>query len=157
MNLLFLIFAVTFPLLSISSEKLNLKPGETSFEFTQRIKVELDNIANIQPEKYIAEVDQYRETIEKFIEHKKRVCSGEFSTMILRSMEAETSKERQKLTREERKLCYREIKAFQITFINNMFNARKKYLNYLHTQRLIDLENTKIKVIKSLRAKFDPK
>ena len=29
---------------SNSDESLNLKPGETSFEFTQRIKQELDNI-----------------------------------------------------------------------------------------------------------------
>jgi len=137
----------------------NLSPmvGETSFDYSERIKKELGEIINIQPEKYVSEVDQYREIIEKFIEHKKRVCSGEFSTMVLQTSGLAVPQERKKLGRAERKLCYREIKAFQITFINNMFQARKKYLNFLHTQRLQELEDSKTRVIKSLRAKFDPK
>jgi hypothetical protein len=61
------------------------------------------------------------------------------------------------LSREERKLCFRELKALQVTFINNMYSARKRYLDFLHAKRVEELEQAREKSIKSLQDSFNKK
>ncbi len=133
--------------------------GETPFEYTKRIHSELKEIKQLKPEEYFQRIDTYRTHLEKYIEHKKRVCEGEFSTIILAGGEKaerlpNPRRSSNKLTREERKLCFRELKALQITFINNMFLSRKKYLDYLHQDRIGQLQKARENAIKSLNRSF---
>jgi hypothetical protein len=134
---------------------------ESPFEYTKRVHEDLNNIKALAPENYFQKIDNYRTDLEKYIDHKKRVCEGEFSTVILNPTQSKNSKslsdKRTKLSKEERKLCFRELKALQITFINNMYLARKKYLDYLHQKRIKELEDTRLEAVKSLRASFDKK
>ena len=133
------------------------KEPEEIFEYTGQVKAELEAIVNLSPEVYFQEIDKYRSVIEKYIEHKKRVCEGDFSTMVLDDKKGGASaehKESKKLSAEEKKLCFKELKALQITFINHMFLARKKYLDYLHSIRIMELTNSKKKIIKSLQDRF---
>jgi hypothetical protein len=130
--------------------------NETSFEYTNRVKRELNELENLKAEDYFQKADTYREIIEKYLDHKRRVCSGEFSTVVISAQNSTISNEGVKtsLSRDEKRLCYRELKAIQITFINNMYQARKKYLDYLHETRINELSKAREEAVKSLNASF---
>jgi hypothetical protein len=129
---------------------------ETSFEYTRRIQTELSLLEKLGPELYISKINNYRTSLEKYFEHKKRVCHGEFSTVVLKGSESSPAENlsKNKLSKEERKLCFREMKALQVTFINNMFLARKRYLVHLHEKRIKELSAAREKAINSLQASF---
>lgn len=135
------------------------KEPQNSFEYTQKVKKSLEDLKGLVGKDYYQKVDQYRALLEKYMDHKKRVCEGEFSTVILleeneSSKNKPPSKSNNKLSKDERKLCYRELKALQVTFIDNMFHARKNYLNYLHEEQLKALEDAREKSIKNIQSSF---
>ena len=72
-----------FMTLLVSQVNANQGESESNFEYTKRVHKELDQLREIKPERYIEKVDSYRVTLEKYIENKKRVCNGEFSTIVL--------------------------------------------------------------------------
>lgn len=126
------------------------------FDYTKRIHKSLEELKTLKPEDYFNNVDNYRIELEKFFDQKKRVCEGEFSTVILSESNSQEKKP-VKLKPEERKLCFRELKALQLTFINNLFQARKKYLSFLHKKRIKELETARENAVKSLQRSFDKK
>lgn len=138
------------------------KKGETTFEYTKRIHKQIEEVRSLTADDYASKIDQYREDIENFIEHKKRVCNGEFSTIVLGEKKIseeieEASKKTHKLGQEEKKLCFREMKALQVTFVNNMYLARKNYLEDLHKKRIKELGDARDKALRSLQESFDKK
>lgn len=128
-----------------------------SYEYTKEVKNSLEAIKILAPQKYFSEIDKYRSSLEKYINYKKRVCNGEFSTLILNEKDKSTKRSKKRLSVQERRLCLREMKALQITFINNMFLARKRYLDYLHGLRIEELRKIKEATIRSLKLEFDRK
>lgn len=155
---MFLKVLLLFTTFSFSQDNNEEKP-QTPFEYTKKIYNELEDIKKIKPEDYFAQIDEYRVGLEKYIDHKKRVCEGEFSFIILSdptlANKKDQSKKGNKLSKEEQALCFRELKALQITFINNMFVARKKYLDYLHKRRINELQSTRDIAIKELNKQFN--
>jgi hypothetical protein len=129
--------------------------AQESEEYTRKIREEIEAIKNLNPEEYVSKIDQYRLAVEKYIDHKKRVCNGEFSTIILSDSGEEQVRAEKRLGNEERKLCFREMKAIQISYINNMYSARKKYLDYLHALRIEELSKVRDQTIKSLQNSFE--
>jgi hypothetical protein len=128
------------------------------FEYTKRVAADLEKLKNLEPKNYFQKVDDFRTELEKYFDHKKRVCEGEFSTVILSGGgESSQNKKPVKLSKEERKLCFRELKALQVTFINNMYSARKRYLAFLHAKRIEELEEARENSIKSLQDSFNKK
>jgi hypothetical protein len=126
--------------------------------YSKEIQDSLTRLRNLTAQKYYKDIDSFRTDLEKYFEHKKRVCDGEFSTVILSELKAQKgnrSKKKIKLSSDERKLCFRELKALQVTFVNNMYVARKRYLEYLHINRLKELTQAREDSIKSIRASFD--
>lgn len=151
-----LFFLLPLIILSVASHAEEKNVAETPFEYTKRIHDELNAIKTLDPKVYFSKIDVYRSHLEKYIEHKKRVCDGEFSTIILSGKEeGDKSKPSRKLSKEERQLCFRELKALQITYINNMYVARKGYLDHLHQKRIQELQDSKDSAIKSLNSSFD--
>lgn len=129
----------------------------STFEYTSKIRDEIESINNLAPENFFKKVDVYRSNLEKYFLQKKKVCNGEFSTFILSEGKVRSdmpTSQARKLSREERQLCFREMKALQITYINNMFLARKKYLDFLHERRIAELMEAREKTIKSLQSTF---
>lgn len=126
---------------------------ESPFEYTQKIQKQLSDLKDLTPESFMVQVDQYRDNLEQYFEHKKRVCNGEFSTVIL-SEAGESRQDGKRLTKQERKLCFREMKALQSTYINNMHQARKRYLENLHSKRIQQLEDSREKALNDLNATF---
>ena len=136
-------------------------PEDNIVTYTQNISQVINDLKNLPPENYANEVDNIRSSIDRFIKFKKGVCQGEFSAIIINEQDETrdftTRNSKKKLSKEERKLCYRELKGIQVQFIQNMFFARKKYLIYLHDQQLKDLEISKEQAIQRLNVKFSKK
>ena len=129
----------------------------STFEYTKKIRDEIESIKELKPENFFKRVDTFRANLEKYFLQKKKVCNGEFSTFILSEGTVRSdlpANQARKLSKEERQLCFREMKALQITYINNMFLARKKYLDFLHERRIAELMEAREKSIQSLQSTF---
>lgn len=124
----------------------------------EQIAMDIKLIKKIVPEEYLQKIEEVRSRIIKYIDHKKRVCRGEFSTVILSNKNildgSEAGIKRESLTENERKLCFRELKSLQIELIENMFIVRKKYLSFLHLQQLEELDSYRKKAIEKISRSF---
>lgn len=135
-------------------DEASLSP-ESNLEYTKKIQNELEELKNLSADRFIQEIDHYRVDIDKYNEHKKRVCNGEFTTNVLGDEKAESrNSSKRKLNPAERKLCFREMKALQVTMINNMYTARKRFLEYMHEERMKELSLARDKVIEELQSTF---
>jgi hypothetical protein len=128
-----------------------------TFEYTKKIISVIRTIKDLTPDQFYKKIDHYRSNLEKYFLQKKKVCNGEFSTIILSEGRVRAdlpAMEPRKLSREERELCFREMKALQLEYINNMFLARKNYLDFLHERRVAELLEARETSIKSLQSTF---
>ena len=126
-------------------------------EYTKKIQKSLNSLKDLSADDYFKKIDEYRAALEKHFDHKKRVCDGEFSTIVLKNVKVTEGKvinKKVRLSKSERRLCFRELKALQVTFVNNMYVARKRYLNFLHQRRLKDLDESREATIQSLHSSF---
>ncbi|MFG1492635.1 hypothetical protein ACRXCV_04785 [Halobacteriovorax sp. GFR7] len=129
--------------------------GETQSEkeMSKVMYAKIEEVKNIPPKDYVTRTQVIRKEIDKYIDLKKGVCSGDYSTFVLDHKDIESSQH--KLTKIEKDLCYRELRAFQVTYINNLFIAKKNYLNHLHDERLKKLEEIREETLRSLKATYD--
>lgn len=153
------IFYITCLILSLSiyAEAENSKNENLMNEYTKKIKKSLDSLKELSADDYFKKIDDYRAALENHFDHKKRVCDGEFSTIVLKNVkdtEGKVVNKKVRLSKSERRLCFRELKALQVTFVNNMYVARKRYLNFLHERRLKDLDESREATIQSLHSSF---
>ena len=65
--------------------------------------------------------------------------------------------QKKRLSKEEKALCLRELKSMQRDFIDNIFQARIKYLDFLHKSQVKELHQAKADLIKSLDKNFQRK
>lgn len=128
---------------------------KNTFEYTREMSKKVNSISELKPEEFNGKIADIRKEIDKYVEHKKGVCQGEFSTVILEQTHAEKSE--YKLTKTEQELCYRELKALQITYINKLFTAKKNFLDYLHKERIKKLGSVREEALRQLQATFDKK
>jgi len=117
---------------------------------TQKVRAEIEKLKTLAPQDFVATAEKLVPLIEKYIERKRRVCQGEFSTIVLSGQEAESGPV-QKLTPEEEKLCYQELKALEVGHVNNLFIARKRYLDYLHALRIEELVRDRDALLKEIQ------
>jgi len=128
------------------------------FDSTKEIIQLVNKLNKTAASDYVVKVDDIREKLEKYIEHKKRVCDGDFSTVILSKGENESdSKKPVKLSKEEKEVCFRELKQVQQKYIESLFNAKKNYMIHLHSLRLKELEESKEMALKNLMNSFNKK
>ena len=155
MKITWLIFLISyFPSAKSNVELEQEKRAE--LEYSKLIRQKLEEIKELAPEEYFHKIDQYRTQFEKYASHKKQVCKGVFSTIILdkNGKIKESGKAAQnsyKLSKKEQSLCFQELNSLQISFVNNMFQSRKRYLNHLHQKRLQGLQEARDSAIKQLK------
>ena len=130
-----------------SSEQLN---------FVSKIEGTIKEISMLKAGEFPARIGSLRKKVEKFLEYQKRICQGEFSTIVLNEFNDKDSDNNdvKKLNKEERKLCFRELKNIQIIFINNMYTARLNYLKGTHQEEITSLQLAKEQAIKSIKKTF---
>ena len=135
---------------------------ENTREKILRIFVEKDNailktikeLELIGPLDFPKEVKSYRNMVENYIENRRKVCRGEYSPLIITS-EKNTSNEQLNFHKNKRLRfdCLNDLKKIEIEFIKSMYIAKRNYLNYLHQQRMIELETAKLELINNIEKK----
>ena len=133
-------------------------PGQSSASkvfSTDKIKVEMKKLRSLKAEDFIRQVDDYRNTVDKFIEHKKRVCNGEFSKIVIG--EGVVGSKEKTLTKQEKDECFKELLNLQVTYIDNLFAARSRFLTYQHDLRIKNLNQARKKSIEDIKGKFTKK
>lgn len=145
----------SFVATNIAEEKKNTTgEGETIFTYSAQILEKIEHLKDLQPQEFLKEVNEYRKDVELFIINKKKVCNGEYSVLILAEGKSNGNQEHKKLTPEERLFCFRELKAIQVSYINNLYQARKRYLEDIHKKTLDDLFNTRSDIVKEFEDAF---
>ena len=119
-------------------------------DYARQVRTSIESLKTLAPQDFVATAEKLVPLIEKYIERKKRVCQGEFSTIVLNGQEEENGQV-QKLSPEEIKLCYQELKAIEVGYINNLFMARKRYLDYLHVLRIEELTRDRDAALKDIQ------
>ena len=121
------------------------------------IHASLVELKNLKPEDFDKKIDDYRNAIEKYIEKKKRVCNGEFTTIILSESAADPDEAAKKLTKEEKQLCFNELKAIYKTYINHLFLVRTRFIEHLNEKRIKELAVIRDATLKSIDSTFNRK
>lgn len=121
------------------------------------IHARLIELKNLKAEDFDKKIDNYRNDIEKYIETKKRVCNGEFTTIILSDSAAKPDQEAKKLTKIEKQLCFNELKAIYKTYINHLFLVRTRFIEYLNEKRIKELAVIRDATLKSIDSTFNRK
>lgn len=126
------------------------------FSFGSEIKIGevLQNIKTVEAQDYLKKIGTIKEKVEKFIDHKKRVCSGEFTSNILNEKEGKEPIPFKALTNLERLDCFKNVKLIEKALVENLYFARRKYLVSLHSERLLELEKIKEESIKDIDTYF---
>lgn len=123
-----------------------------------QMKAKIDGLSKISADEFSLRVESLRSEIERYMIQKKRVCDGVFSTMVLRSNSAMSDAPSDaRLTPDERKLCYRELKSLQMDFINGLYEARKRYLESLHERRMKEIAIAHDEALKEVNRTFQSK
>lgn len=127
----------------------------SSFEYTERVRQRLVQLRELEASQYLSTIDSFRQEMERYFDHKKRVCEGDFSALIL--SESRSEERSRPMSKEERQLCYNELKALHTTYINGLFQARERFLIDLHDRRLKDLQASREEALKNLESSFGQK
>ena len=146
----YLIFLAALPLLAATN------PGDVEGNFARKIASTIGEIESLSPESFAEGVLPLRERVDRFLNDQKRICRGEFSTIVLSEFgEMESGgDELKKLDENERKLCLRELKNIQISFINALYRARHRYLTRIHAREMEGLETMKKESVDSVQKAF---
>ena len=141
-----------YSLCSWSAPEKGVPTESNEFGFS-KVKEHIIKIKTLEPAQYLSNIDSFRKSIDRFVRYKRRVCNGEFSSLVLEN--GETVKgQKERLTEEEKMICFRELKSIQEEFIKNMFEARVKFLDHLHQKQVLDLKKAKEELLKSLDKTF---
>mgnify|MGYP003673966395 CR=1 FL=1 len=120
------------------------------------ILIKIKELESLKPEQFSQSVESLRGLLDRYFDNKKKVCNGEYSTMVLGDVGelGKTDDEGRKLSKDERKVCFREMKSLQVNYINAIYAARKKYVLWLQEKQLDELAKVKDEAIKRLQTNF---
>ena len=152
--LIILIFPIVLLAQSEASKVVTPKIPKSESSVIHDSLVELKNLS---PEDFDKKIDDYRNAIEKYIEKKKRVCNGEFTTIILSESPTVSQEEAKKLTKEDKQLCFNELKAIYKTYINHLFLVRTRFIEFLNEKRIKELAVIRDATLKSIDSTFNRK
>lgn len=143
-------------LLLITLLLLNTVYAQTNSADSEAIQTKIKALSEIKPESYAQNVETIRSELDRYFDNKKRVCNGEYSTVVLGDVAeaGRNAEETRKLTKDERKVCFREMKNLQVSYVNALYEARRKYVLWLQEQQLEELGKVRDEAIKRLQTNF---
>ncbi len=118
------------------------------------IQKDIDAVSDLTPENYNNQIDNYRESIEKFLTAKKKVCQGEYAPYILNSPSEGKLPAKTKIDDKEKRSCFKELRKMHAVYLENMYKARKSFLEANHKNRLDELYRHHEKALKDLEALY---
>ncbi len=124
-----------------------ISPEEELFRsFTQLSQADVDR----QPGKLAKIYKRYK----SLVEDKKDKCKARYMTVeIDKDGESVTSK--RKLTKKERESCYRELKSFQIKYIEREHKQKKKFFSKIHKNFMQELDKNKASAVKRINKSYN--
>lgn len=130
--------------------------AQTNSADSDVIQTKIKALSEIKPDAYAQNVEAIRSELDRYFDNKKRVCNGEYSTIVLGDVgeAGRNVEETRKLTKDERKVCFREMKNLQVNYVNALYEARKKYVLWLQEQQLEELGKVRDEAIKRLQTNF---
>lgn len=139
------LFFSIFLVINLSAEE---KPGPKDIEFF------LIKLKNLKMKEFSTKIINIQEGFDKYFEYKKRVCSGEFSSLILSDSSTEqVNQENRKLNSKEKALCYKNLIEEKKIYISNLFDKRIDYAEYIHTLNIEKLKASKNEALKSFNSR----
>lgn len=121
--------------------------GEMSFE---ELENEVEVLGDLKAEAYFSKVEQLLSKIDKAIEFRHHVCVGDFSVDEAEDGKKDVAK-RRKLSKSEQLQCARDLKELRLDYVNNLFSARKRYLDYLHEERIKKLTSIRDEALSEIK------
>lgn len=118
----------------------------------QRLLARLANMETFENAKaadFPKELESIGKEISLYAESRKKECTGEYSSIEI-TENGETKKLKNKLSKEEKKLCLLELIKLRQSFANSMFNIRKKMLLMQHQSQLENLEAVRGETLREL-------
>lgn len=105
----------------------------------QRLLLELERLESAKDADFEEALEVMTSKVAAYAETKKKECLGEYSSIEI-TAEGETKKLKNKLSKEEKKLCLLELVRLRKRLANSLFSIRKKLLVEQHQEQLEHLE-----------------
>lgn len=102
---------------------------------------------------YIEEMYLLRDSVQLFIENKKKECLGEFASIVMNDA-GESELVKRKLTKEEKKLCLHDLKTFNAFYIGRLFDSKKEYLRKIYQRQMSAMEVAKDDLLEEMEKRF---
>lgn len=102
---------------------------------------------------YVEEMYLLRDSVQLFIENKKKECLGEFASIIMNDA-GEGELVKRKLTKEEKKLCLHDLKTFNAFYIGRLFDSKKEYLRKVYQRQMSAMEVAKDDLLEEMEKRF---
>ncbi len=100
----------------------------------------LKKLATVTPPTYLDEIPPVKTKIESLLEKKRRICVGEYSTLVFQNKESKEDDTVNILNKEEKILCLKQLKQDQEMYFHELFLARKRLYEYLYKVKTEALE-----------------
>jgi hypothetical protein len=140
------LFLLAIPTRALAQIENTLNPSESD-KFLFNLEKEKNNLMamlNVLPQQDVIlmheKILQIKENFDRYIEHKKLECTGEFTQFIKNDL-GEMESVKRVLTREERKLCIVQLRDFHQYYLEKLLEAKKNYLIRLHSKHMLEIEN----------------
>ena len=130
---------------------LTLMAEEKDFS-SEKIWKQLEKLKSFGREEYQKKIGEVSKKMDLYLSYQKKVCFGEFSTLIFEeNKEGKAQEVMKQLSRQERKICLRSLMEVQRKYIEISFEKRAEFFEEAHRERMKRLKHQKEKALKSLR------
>lgn len=132
MNLkIFFIFSICFLLFHFSRITAEEKVLTT-------ISTKIDSLGKLSADDFETKYPLLQKEIKEHLKNKLGVCRGELNPLIEQGSQAGTA-------------CFKELNDLETKYIENEYEARKRYLIHLHQKQLVTLQSAKDKALKEIQ------
>ncbi len=107
----------------------------------------LSDIEKLSLEDFSTDLRALETRMDKYIDFQKRVCTGEFSALVMKGLETGVSEKvdlgesEGSLSRKEKELCLNNLIENQKSYISVVFKKRRDFAKFLYEKRLENLKS----------------
>lgn len=125
------------------------RKNEISEVTKSNLLTELTSLHNKKLSEVELEIQNFNKKVLYYVQTRDKECKGEFSSIELNE-DGESKVVKRKLSKTEKKLCLIDLVNFRKTYINQVFEIRKKILINNHNKQVDELESIRKESIKKM-------
>lgn len=143
--------AVLFLSFSVGAQTVDFAPEASAPKRSQKEEIleRIQNLAKAEKADFGKALNEIGEEVSAYARKRKKECSGEYSTFVI-GEGGQTEKARNKLSKEEKKLCLLELIGLRKRFVRALYEIREKRLRRQHKEQLEHLEKMREESLKEL-------